>query len=99
MAGDSEPAQYYTSDGYTKPWRANETQLCELLHGHYAVISYIDALRGRVVAAAKARGDWDDTVVVFTSDHGFSEGQHGYWGEAQHVGRIFTCTAFHQTRW
>jgi iduronate 2-sulfatase len=81
MAGDSEPAQYYTTDGYTKPWRANEAQLRELLHGHYATISYIDALIGRVIAAAKTRGDWDDTIVVFTSDHGFSEGQHGYWGK------------------
>jgi arylsulfatase A-like enzyme len=81
MAGDSEPAQYYTTHGYTRPWRPNEAQLRELLHGHYATISYIDALIGRIIAAARERGDWENTVVVFTSDHGFSEGQHGYWGK------------------
>lgn len=31
--------------------------------------------------SARARGDWENTIVVFTSDHGFSEGQHGYWGK------------------
>jgi len=81
MAGDSEPAQYYTTNGYSKLWRPTEVQLRELLHGHYATTSYIDALIGRILEAARERGDWDNTIVVFTSDHGFSEGQHGYWGK------------------
>jgi iduronate 2-sulfatase len=81
MAGDSEPAQHYTTDGYTKPWRASEEQSLELLHGKYAVFSYVDAQIGKIIAAAKARGDWENTIVVVTSDHGFSDGQHGYWGK------------------
>jgi len=81
MAGDSEPAQYYTTNGYSKPWRPNDAQLRELLHGHYATISYLDALIGKILEAAKIRSDWDNTIVVVTSDHGFSEGQHGYLGK------------------
>ncbi len=81
MEGDSEPAQYYTTHGYTRPWRADEFQLRELLHGHYATISYIDALLGSILDEAKRRSDWEETIVVFTSDHGYSEGHHGYWGK------------------
>lgn len=81
MEGDSEPSQYYTTHGYTQPWRADEAQLRELQHGHWATISYIDALIGNILASARRRPDWENTVVVFTSDHGYSEGAHGYWGK------------------
>jgi iduronate 2-sulfatase len=81
MAGDSEPAQYYTTFGYSKPWRANREQSRELLHGHYATISYIDALVGRLTGSLKKVGIYDNTLIVFTADHGYHEGEHGYWGK------------------
>ncbi len=79
--GDSEPVQYYTQTGYEQPWHADEQQSLELLHGHCAGISYIDALVGRILEALRARGLYKDTLVVLTSDHGFHDGEHGYWGK------------------
>jgi len=79
--GDSEPAQYYTTHGYERPWIASEAESLELLHGRYAVVSFFDNLVGRLLAALKAVGRADDTIVVLTSDHGFHEGEHGYWGK------------------
>jgi arylsulfatase A-like enzyme len=79
--GDSEPAQYYTTHGYEKPWRASDEESLELLHGRYAVLSYFDALVGKVLAALERAGHADDTVVVLTSDHGYHDGEHGYWGK------------------
>ena len=79
--GDSEAVQYYTRDGYELPWRADEQQSLELLHGHRAAISYIDALIGRILAALRRRGLFDNTLIVLTSDHGFHDGEHGYWGK------------------
>lgn len=81
MAGDSEPAQYYTTHGYSKPWRATREQSRELLHGHYATISYIDALIGMLIESLKKKGLFDDTIIIFTADHGYHEGEHGYWGK------------------
>ena len=81
VEGDSEPVQYYTQTGYQQPWHADPAQSLELLHGHYAVISYIDALVGRILEALRSRGLYDNTLVVLTSDHGFHDGQHGYWGK------------------
>jgi len=79
--GDSEAVQYYTQNGYEQPWRADEQQSLELLHGRYAAISYIDALVERILAALRSRGLFDNTLVVLTSDHGFHDGEHGYWGK------------------
>jgi iduronate 2-sulfatase len=79
--GDSEPVQYYTQTGYEEPWHADAKQSRELLHGHYAAISYIDTLVGRTLAALRGRGIYERTLVVLTSDHGFHDGEHGYWGK------------------
>lgn len=43
----------------------------------YGMVSMIDAGVGRILAALKASGAEDDTVVVFTSDHGELLGDHG----------------------
>lgn len=81
VAGDSEPAQYYTTHGYERPWRASPEQSRELLHAHLAAMSYTDAQLGRLVEALRESGRYDDTIIVAISDHGFHDGQHGYWGK------------------
>jgi choline-sulfatase len=48
-------------------------------HGYYANISYVDDLIGQLLAALDATGKLDDTVVVFTSDHGDFLGERGLW--------------------
>jgi arylsulfatase A-like enzyme len=80
-SGDSEPAQYYTEHGYEHPWRATESESRELLHGHLAAASYVDAQIGRLVTALEESGRYEDTIIVAVSDHGFHDGQHGYWGK------------------
>jgi len=79
--GDSEPVQYYTQNGYEKPWKASKEESLELLHGHYATISYIDAQVGKLIDVLKKKEFYKNTIIVFTSDHGFSDGEHGYWGK------------------
>lgn len=44
---------------------------------YYGMISEVDAQLGRVVRALEERGEWNDTLVVVTSDHGDQLGDHG----------------------
>ncbi|HVB71067.1 MAG TPA: sulfatase-like hydrolase/transferase [Acidimicrobiales bacterium] len=44
---------------------------------YYGMVSEVDSQLGRVVEAIEARGEWDETLVVVTSDHGEQLGDHG----------------------
>ncbi len=79
--GDSEPVQYYTINGYSLPWKADREQSIDLKHGHYAALSYVDAQIGKIQEALRKKGMLDDTIIVVTSDHGFHDSEHGYWGK------------------
>lgn len=48
---------------------------------YYGMISHLDAEIGRVLAALEAQGLADDTIVVYTADHGLAVGQHGLMGK------------------
>ena len=51
------------------------------LQGYFASISAMDAGIAALLAHLDARGLRESTVVVFTSDNGFSCGHHGIWGK------------------
>jgi len=47
--------------------------------GYYGMISFIDALFGKLMAALNDSGYGDNTVVLFSSDHGDMIGERGMW--------------------
>jgi len=54
-----------------------EAKAREGMHGYYALCTAVDANLGRVLAALDELRLADDTIVVFTSDHGDMLGAHG----------------------
>ncbi|MGH2355275.1 MAG: sulfatase-like hydrolase/transferase [Chloroflexota bacterium] len=44
--------------------------LYRVRRAYYALVTYIDRKVGELLATLKEQGLWDDTVVIFTSDHG-----------------------------
>ncbi len=54
-----------------------EAALRQLRAQYYGMISEVDANLARVVDAIETRGEWADTLVVVTSDHGDQLGDHG----------------------
>lgn len=53
----------------------------EIRHAYYACISYVDSLIGDVVTALEETGQRDNTIIVFTSDHGYQLGDHSLWSK------------------
>ena len=70
---------------------ASADELRRLRAQYYGMISEVDAQLGRAIAAIESRGEWDDTLVVVTSDHGEQLGDHGlidklgYFPQSYHV--------------
>ena len=59
----------------------DETFSRKLIHGYYACVSYTDSQVGKVLRALEDLGMKDDTIVIFTSDHGFSLMEHNRWSK------------------
>lgn len=53
----------------------------DLLAGYYAAVQGVDDGVGRIIQKLEEKGIRDDTLIIFTSDNGFSGGQHGVWGK------------------
>ncbi|OUT55815.1 MAG: iduronate-2-sulfatase [Rhodopirellula sp. TMED11] len=49
--------------------------------GYYAAVSFMDAQVGKVLQALEDNGLKDNTIVIFTSDHGYHLGEHDFWAK------------------
>lgn len=53
----------------------------DALQATCGMIGFIDEQVGRLLARLESSGQLDNTVIVFTSDHGEMHGHHGFWGK------------------
>ena len=69
----------------------SEAEFRQLKATYFGMISEVDAQLGRVFEAIKLAGQWNDTLVIFTSDHAELMGDHyllgkgGYHDQSQHT--------------
>ena len=50
-----------------------------MLSAYYASVAFMDAQVGRILRALDELGLTDNTIVVFTADHGYHLGEHEFW--------------------
>ena len=58
-------------------------QIKKVRAAYLGKISFLDDLVGRIVQDLKARGTWNNTILVFTADHGLMIGEHGRISKGQ----------------
>ena len=73
------------SEKWTTYWK---THMTEFQRGYYALTAAVDEQVGRLLAAIDDAGVRDNTIVVFTSDHGEMLGAHG---------RVFKMTFYEES--
>jgi len=56
--------------------------ISETLAQYYAAVSHQDQELGKILDLIKARGTLDNTLVIYTSDHGMMIGHHGLIGKS-----------------
>ncbi len=65
----------------SKNMKMNERRQRKAVGGYYASVAYMDAQVGKVMSALKSNGLADNTIVIFTSDHGYHLGEHDFWAK------------------
>ncbi|HET7769760.1 MAG TPA: sulfatase-like hydrolase/transferase [Chloroflexota bacterium] len=80
-----------TRDEKLAPWPRTREIVQQHTADYYGMISHLDAWIGNVLDALERRGRADDTIVVYTADHGLAVGQHGLFGKQnvyEHSARV-----------
>ncbi|MBV6430761.1 MAG: Choline-sulfatase [Bryobacteraceae bacterium] len=71
---------------YPQPNRCNQFDAAThtaIRQNYTAMVENIDRRMGEILEAVHARGDLDNTIVFYSSDHGEMLGDHGRWGKTQ----------------
>jgi arylsulfatase A-like enzyme len=63
------------------PWPRTPEIVREHLADYYAAIEFLDAQIGHILDTLKVSKQYDNTLIVFTSDHGLAIGSHGLFGK------------------
>ena len=86
----SEPKVGRTGDAYDHPmsaamrkgFRADEIEYDEMMRAraaYFASVSYLDEILSDLLLRLELTGQLENTIIVYTSDHGEMAGEHGLW--------------------
>jgi len=70
----------YAAFGFARE-KENDELRREYMQAYHACISFIDAQISLLFDALQRSERWDDTIIIFTSDHGYHLGEHAMWGK------------------
>jgi arylsulfatase A-like enzyme len=73
--------ELFVRDEQLAPWPRTETEVRKQLHEYYATITGMDHHLGRVLQALRDAGLAENTLIVYSSDHGLAMGSHGLFGK------------------
>lgn len=62
-------------------WPRTEADIKKHIADYYALITTMDDQIGKIIAALKENGQFENTLIVFASDNGLALGRHGLVGK------------------
>ena len=65
----------------SKNMKMNVVRQKKAVGAYFASVAYMDAQVGKVLKALKENGLEENTIVIFTSDHGYHLGEHDFWAK------------------
>lgn len=68
-------------DELLAPFPRTEAEVRKHIHDYYAVITALDGHIGRLLNALKKARLYDNTIFVYSADHGLAIGSHGLFGK------------------
>lgn len=72
--------QYFQKwDGLDVP--PDKEKLKNAIRAYYGMVTCVDDMVGELIAELKRNGMYDNTYIIFTSDHGDNLGEHGLIGD------------------
>lgn len=98
---ESRRRETHRDEGEQHPWLAfelandisraprNPKKLARLKAVYYGLMAEVDHHLGRLFATLRQEGVWDDTLIVFTSDHGEMMGDHWMLGKSGYFDQAF----------
>jgi choline-sulfatase len=69
--------EFYAQHGFERHSLSNEWDLRRIRANYYGQVSLIDRAFGRILRALEESGQAQNTIIVYTSDHGEMLGDHG----------------------
>lgn len=81
LAGDWAERYRPRSDDSNSIWHGDmgAAQVRHSRQGYYGAVSFLDEQIGRILEALDRRGWLDETLILFTADHGDMTGDHHLW--------------------
>jgi arylsulfatase A-like enzyme len=76
-----DQGDYYLRDEVLAGFPRSAKEIKDKISKYYAMIEHTDAQIGRILAQLEASGQADNTVIIYTSDHGLAMGRHGLMGK------------------
>mgnify|MGYP003316766851 CR=1 FL=1 len=94
--------EFLSKTGYQAP--EDDKKLARLKASYFGLMSEVDQNLGVLFDYLKKNDFWDNTLIIFTSDHGEQIGDHwllgklGYFDESYHIPLIIRDPSNHQNK-
>jgi arylsulfatase A-like enzyme len=76
-----DQGDYYLRDEVLAGFPRSPKKIKGMISKYYAMIEHTDAQIGRILAQLEASGQSENTIIIYTADHGLAMGRHGLLGK------------------